>query len=394
MIMLNRDKFLFVDKRFVFDVRKRLMEFDSPTWKQVRTALMNKAELCMKSGPWSVTFHKHFAVSNNPHDYYSEGPFWWPVDGDPNAPFIYKDGQKWPDRFSHHRIALHQLAKHVYYLSYAGFYLEEQKYIDRAIELIEIWFIRSDTRMNPHLQYAEAVRNLHPGLSTGIIALRDLDIIIHSLCFLKQFSEWDRLEEPMNVWLGELLQWLTKSEFGQSEKRASNNHASWWTVHVAAMASYLNKKDVLFEAFEHYKQFLLPSQMDESGRFPEELQRTKSLYYSVLNLNAWILVAEIAFQHGEDLWRYSTVEGKSLRLAIQFILPYLRKTKEWEYDQIDQEVPDYQLLFQLAYLRLSMPESLSLLHQSVLHDNLLANDEGEAFGPLGSSIFMPGSLIH
>ena len=43
------------------------------------------ADAYLKKGPWSVTYNESKAVSNDPHDYYSEGPYWWP-DPERNCP--------------------------------------------------------------------------------------------------------------------------------------------------------------------------------------------------------------------------------------------------------------------------------------------------------------------
>lgn len=45
--------------------------------------LKNLAEKQVTLGPWSVTFHPSPAASGNPHDFYSEEPYWWP---DPKIP--------------------------------------------------------------------------------------------------------------------------------------------------------------------------------------------------------------------------------------------------------------------------------------------------------------------
>ena len=52
----------------------------------------------MKEGPWTVTADRPVGVTPDPdpHDYYSEAPYWWPNPDNPAGPFIRKDGQPTP----------------------------------------------------------------------------------------------------------------------------------------------------------------------------------------------------------------------------------------------------------------------------------------------------------
>src|SRR5213594_3592179 len=66
-------------------------------------ALYRNALTATKAGPWSVTSHRPDDVKADPHDYYSEGPYWWPDPKNPRGPYIRKDGERNPNRFQHNR---------------------------------------------------------------------------------------------------------------------------------------------------------------------------------------------------------------------------------------------------------------------------------------------------
>src|SRR5690625_3401001 len=128
-----------------------------------------KADQTMLKGPWSVTYFSAMAASGNKHDYYSEAPYWWPDPNDPNGPYIRKDGVTRPDRFMGHRESVDELSYAILYLTYAGYYLDHQPYLDRAIELLDIWFIQPETRMNPNIEYGEAIKGICDGRAAGLI---------------------------------------------------------------------------------------------------------------------------------------------------------------------------------------------------------------------------------
>src|SRR5690349_10017590 len=65
-----------------------------------------EAERRFKEGPWSVTNTRPEGLDIDPHDYYSEAPYWWPDPENPSGPYIRKDGQFNPDRFLENKNAL------------------------------------------------------------------------------------------------------------------------------------------------------------------------------------------------------------------------------------------------------------------------------------------------
>jgi hypothetical protein len=73
---------------------------------------------------------------------------------------------------------------------------------------------------------------------------------------------------------------------------------------------------------------LLSHQMDESGGFHEELRRTKPYNYSLFNLEGYAILAWFASTAEDDLWRYETENG-SLRLAIDYMLPFIADKDAW-----------------------------------------------------------------
>ena len=50
-----------------------------------------------------MTTHRPENVTAGPHDYYSEGPYWWPNPANPKGPYIRKDGERNPARFMGNR---------------------------------------------------------------------------------------------------------------------------------------------------------------------------------------------------------------------------------------------------------------------------------------------------
>ena len=133
------------------------------------TQLKKWAEVLLNQGPWSIADSKSPSISKNPNDYYSQGPYWWPDPENPDGPFIRRDGERNPQRFIAHKNKLNQMYQASFALIVAGYLFDEQKYIDHALKILDTWFINPKKRMNPNMDYAQAIPNKSPGRGVGII---------------------------------------------------------------------------------------------------------------------------------------------------------------------------------------------------------------------------------
>jgi hypothetical protein len=80
----------------------------------------------------------------------------------------------------------------------------------------------------------------------------------------------------------------------------------------------------------------IESQLEPDGSQPFELARTKSWNYVNMNLFGYFLIARLAENANESLWNHQITEGKNMKNALNWIIPYLKKEKEWEFEQIQK----------------------------------------------------------
>jgi hypothetical protein len=69
--------------------------------------------------------------------------------------------------------------------------------------------------------------------------------------------------------------------------------------------------------------------MDLNGVFPAELRRTKLYGYSLFMIDATAAVAQIASTPNDDLWTYQLPDGRGMKKAMSYILPYIKGKKSW-----------------------------------------------------------------
>src|SRR6185369_16174344 len=117
------------------------------------------------------------------------------------------------------------------------------------------------------------------------------------------------------------------SKNGIEERDAKNNHGSCWVMQVAAFAQLTGDQKLLDYCRDRFKRVLVPNQIAANGSFPEELRRTKPYGYSLFNLEALATIAQILSTSPDNLWTFETPDGRGLRKAFAYMLPFIRDKK-------------------------------------------------------------------
>jgi hypothetical protein len=79
------------------------------------------------------------------------------------------------------------------------------------------------------------------------------------------------------------------------------------------------------------KTVIIPRQIAPNGSFPLELARTKPYGYSLFNLDAIATCCQVLSTMSDNLWTFSTPNGRGVAQAIGFMYPYIRNKDTWPY---------------------------------------------------------------
>jgi hypothetical protein len=344
-------------------VRKEAWTLDS-----VRR-LRAEADKRMKEGPWTVTAERPNVPDLDPHEYYSEAAYYWPNPDNPGGPYIRKDGQSNPARYRANRLALAAMSDAVFTLGTAAFLLDNPAYGQRAAAVIRAWFLNPKTRMNPGLDYAQSVPGVNNGRGAGVIDGRPLLRAIQGMEFLAQTGSWDPKDQAaVRKWFEEYLHWLTESKNATDEKKSGDNHASWWTAQVAAVASFVEDAKTQQTAFNYYRDRILARQIRANGSAPREEVRAGSLALSAFNLEAYTAICRMAQVRGEDLWSVRARNGATIGTVIDYLSPFLEDPKKWNKEQAgDTPIPNESLSF-LAFAGIGLKKTEYLdLYRKLAH---------------------------
>src|SRR5687767_3611532 len=113
-----------------------------------RARVIRAADRYLKEKPVTITASRSPRSAGGPHDFFSEGDYWWPDPANPDGPYIQRDGMTNPDNFVEHRRALMRFSIHVPALVAAWKITRRPAYAAKASEHLRAWFINEETRMN------------------------------------------------------------------------------------------------------------------------------------------------------------------------------------------------------------------------------------------------------
>jgi len=304
--------------------------------EQLVKSLQKQADRLLLLTPVSVMDKAATPESGTKHDYMSQAPYFWYDSSKPNGrPYMRKDGQHNPETY---KIADHKnlsdLSANSQALALAWYLTGDEKYAKKATTLLRYWFFDEATKMNPNLDYAQAIPGVNNGRGIGIIESIVLTGIADAAGLLKGSKSWTAKDETaLKSWYARYLDWMLTSRNGQDEHAAKNNHGTWYYVQAVDFALFTGNKAKAQQLAKESRN-ILDDQVTKEGSMPLELERTNSLAYSTYNLQGWFRLATLAEKTGIDLWHYRNKQGATLRTAFDWLKPYALGEKPWTWQQI------------------------------------------------------------
>ena len=307
---------------------------DAPALHKLRA----DAERALQQPLLSVTDKAVTPPSGDKHDYMTLAPYWWPDPKSPNGlPYIRRDGERNPelDRIRDHQ-HFDALMSSAHTLALAYYLFGDEKYATKSAELLRAWFLTPETRMNPNLQFAQGIGGINSGRGTGLIETRGIGKVADAAGLLAGSKTWSEADEKgLERWCAGFLTWMQESENGKQEAGAKNNHGTYYDVQVAVLSLFTGQRDRARTLLQSAGQRRIAAQVEPDGRQPLELVRTKSFSYSVMNLNGLFELARLGDQVDVDLWTFQTHDGRSLRAALDYLLPFAGGERKWPAQQIE-----------------------------------------------------------
>lgn len=297
-----------------------------------RERILKAAHEFLSEKPVTVTAAHSPRSKGGAHDYFSEGDYWWPDPNNPGGPYIRRDGFSNPDNFNTHREALIHLGILAPTLAAAWRLTHDARFLAQMMKHLRAWFVDPSTKMNPNLEYAQAIFGVSIGRGTGIIDTLQLVDLVRGLRVLEAAHALEPEEiEPIRAWFSEYVDWMATSKNGIDEERAKNNHGTCWILQVAEFAQFARRDDLVKLCIDRFKHNIVPDQIAANGSLPLELARTKPYSYSLFDTDVLAGICQSLSTASEDLWRFRTKKSGSVADVVAFLEPYIADKAKWPY---------------------------------------------------------------
>jgi hypothetical protein len=304
-----------------------------------KSRLIAEADSVITLEPKTIVTAVNPRSAGGPHDWSSEGDYWWPNPAKPDGAYLQKDGLTNPANFVAHRELMLTFVRAFDALAAAYRVTGDERYATAAVRHLHAWFVDPATRMNPNLKYAQAIHGLYVGRGIGIIDTVHFAEVALGVEALRKSPAFSPAENAaVTGWFRDYLNWLMTSKNGHDEEKAPNNHGTCWVLQAAAFAHVIDNRQLLDKFRLRFELDLLPHQMapisdpklpGPPGSFPRELARTKPYGYSIFNLDVMTALAQILSTPEQDLLHFTTPDGKSIIQGIAFLAPYLTDKTAW-----------------------------------------------------------------
>lgn len=328
---------ILIDAKYLASTKMRIEKKD-PNLKYAFDQLIEDAEAALIEGPFSVMDKEKLPPSGDKHDYASYSRYWWPDPNQPNGlPYIRHDGETNPKSQSlkeSDRQRIGALGINTETLGLAYYLTGEEKYAKKAAELLRVWFLDEATRMNPNLNHAQCRPGHNNGTKSGVLDGRlMIQALEGSMLIASSSALSDAERKRLNTWAGDYFEWLTTNEMALEEAASKNNHGSFYDVQVMYFSLYSGNREAATQLARNFVQRRIFSQIKPDGSMPEEMARTRSLFYSIYNLHAMFLVAHLAKKVDVDVWKADDEESR-LRIGLDYLVPYTNPKKPWPHPTI------------------------------------------------------------
>lgn len=334
---------------------------DEPEYRSALDNLIEGAEFYLAKDDYQfVTDKTHMPQSGDIHDYMSLAPYFYP--DSTGAYTIPRDGVRNPEVNEFDRPKLATVSIAVYSLSFAYYYEGEDKYAEKAAELIYNWFLNPQTRMNPNLNFAQVQLGVDNdmGMYQGIIDTNDFIRIIEAVGLIYDSHHWTATKHiELKEWFYMFTNWiLNKYPADYSCMENSCDNVSTW---------FDAQKTIYFLFTEQYDRLKseksiqpisekISYQFSDLGVQQFEKDRSIPQHYVYYNLRAYIKIAQMRKNIGGFDRHWQTLNSENyggIKPALDAIVNYLNGEDVSIYFEVSSSFND------CRYLEILKPASVA-----------------------------------
>jgi hypothetical protein len=297
-----------------------------------RARILGAAQKFLADEPLTVTSAHSERSGGGLHDYFSEGDYWWPDPKNPGGPYIRRDGFSNPENFDKHRQVLMRLSVLAPTLAAAWLLTKDKKYSSHFVKHLRAWFVDDATKMNPNLEYAQAITGVTKGRGIGVIDTLQLVEVVRAVRVLEAERGISAADaDAIRAWFAAYVNWMSTSKNGTDEEHEKNNHGTCWVLQMAEFSQLARRDDLRKLCVEKLKTEIVPNQIAKDGSLPLELARTKPYSYSLFDTDVMSGICQSLSTPDDDLWSFKGPNGVGVGDAVAFMEPYIADKSKWPF---------------------------------------------------------------
>jgi hypothetical protein len=298
--------------------------------RDLSVRLRAAADAALQREPSSVIQKARLPPSGTAHDYLSPAPYWWPTAGvEGGTCHVRRDGERAPESelfqegsSQFDRSGLQRLFDDTTVLALAWHVLGDRAYAERAGECIRTWFLDKNTRMNPHLHFAQIVGEKPSQKGYGILEFKDVYYFLDAVWMIEQSGVLQPKEiDSLRAWFSEYAHWLDNDAVAKAAFRLKNNLGLYFDIQRLAIANFLRETAVISRA-GLYSRARIHGQIALDGSLPRELTRAKPKHYSLFAAQGWTTMARLLSAFGDDLWKFNTEDRRGIEKMLEWVVGY------------------------------------------------------------------------
>jgi hypothetical protein len=326
--------------------------------------IIQKAEYCLKLGPYMVTNKTRLPEEvQDPRYYFSEKSKHWRLadlteemqfqlanhELEQKGDYVISDSNGAPGTVIggphedyYDKAKAWYMINNVTTLALAWFFTGQIQYAEHGALLVRTFFLDDKVGMHPSLSYAQN------GARAGLLDWKDFYVLMDAIVLF----EWSGMftaedQQGMRIWCKELTYWYMMSPQGRETGRALNNHGVIFDLSVLSLATYARIEPAADMARNrlHYR-LSQPAPLGQfalSGEPYYEVGKPTAFHDATVTLASWLHVASVVeavrandqprgameslwwVRHvGEDTSSSSTSRAPPVLLkAVQWLLRYL-----------------------------------------------------------------------
>ncbi|KAH9251192.1 hypothetical protein BASA81_010971 [Batrachochytrium salamandrivorans] len=331
-------------------------------WQEGHTELRPSIRRILRLADGAVMDTKSYSVSsknsslsapsNDPHDYYSLSPFYWPTaanvqatDPIPGGPYARFDGYTNPEVYLYQDPQYMQLMlDDVLHCSLAYFFTGNETYAATATRRLSSWFVDPVTAMKPSMEYAASVRGVDvtqasPTVdlatsngtktadATGVLMdMNKIYLLIDSVGLIRGSSSFTPDHyKGIQTWIQSYQTWSMTHHRAKTFGASVNYQGSWFDVQQVSMLLFLNKTTEAAAVITQSSLSRMALQIaSKDGSQPLELARPLSWFSATYNLEALFVLGFLAHSASVDLFKFvdATTGEQTIASALKYMIPF------------------------------------------------------------------------